>query len=126
MKRRILNGIPLEFTSLESLSIEQSIPKFTSAVAKVSVVTVLRQSAEKAYEAYLSCNLGCVRKSRFTKKDLVRSANTFALEIGLKKIPYLEVKTARKLGLNGTQMVHQVYKQNKNKKLLQLIGCHYV
>jgi len=99
--KKILSDMPLEFTTPESLSIEQCVPKCNAAISKVSIVNDLRQSAEKAYQAYLGSYNSCLRKIGFDKNALVQSANTFALEIGLKEIPYLEKKTVGKMGLKG-------------------------
>lgn len=99
--KRILSDMPLEFTTPESLSIEQCIPKCNSAIAKVSVIGDLQASAEKAYQAYLGSYNSCLRKIGFDKNALVQSANTFALGIGLKEVPYLEKKTVGKMGLKG-------------------------
>ena len=98
--KKLLNDMPIEFISPPILSGVQN-AECATAISKVSYDGDLRQSAEKAYQAYLGSYNSCLRKIGFDKNDLVRSANIFALEIGLKEPPFLEKKTVGKMGLKG-------------------------
>jgi len=72
------------------------------ALSQVITNDDLFKSAEQAYQAWLGFYNGKLKVLKWNKIQLVENANAFALIIGLKEIPCLEIKTVMKMGLKGT------------------------
>lgn len=88
--------------------VEAAVPTDTGAATRVSEVLRrvpreegLRKSAEQAFQAWLGFYNSNLRRLRWTKEELVRWANDYALVIGLPEPPALERKTVGKMGLKG-------------------------
>ncbi|CAI5730052.1 unnamed protein product [Peronospora farinosa] len=71
----------------------------TRALANVRDRSALEQSAEKAYAAFLGFYNSNLKKLRMSKMQLVETSALYSQFIGLEKVPMLQKKTLRAMGL---------------------------
>ncbi|TDH65088.1 uncharacterized protein CCR75_001547 [Bremia lactucae] len=75
----------------------------TRALANVRSRSELQLSAEKAYAAFLGFYNSNLKKLRMSKTELVKTGALYSQLIGLEKVPLLQRKTLRAMGLMGTE-----------------------
>ncbi|KAE9051027.1 DEAD-box ATP-dependent RNA helicase 25 [Phytophthora rubi] len=74
----------------------------TRALADIHPRSELAQSAEKAYGAFLGFYNSNLKKMNMSKTQLVETGALYSQLIGLEKVPMLQKKTLRAMGLMGT------------------------
>lgn len=102
MTTKMLSDMPLESVDVPELSdkVNQAV---TKALAGVNDDKGLKESAEQAYRAWLGYYNGNLKKVGWNKNVLVKEANQWAADVGLKSQPALLRKTVGKMGLKGVQ-----------------------
>ncbi|POM63854.1 DEAD/DEAH box RNA helicase [Phytophthora palmivora] len=98
---RDLADLPL--TELEQRpQLDQQNYRTTRALAKIRPHSDLEQSAEKAYAAFLGFYNSNLKKLGMSKTKLVETGALYSQLIGLEKVPMLQKKTLRAMGLMDT------------------------
>ncbi|KAF4047254.1 Helicase conserved C-terminal domain [Phytophthora infestans] len=98
---RDLADLPL--TELEQRpQLDQQNYRTTRALANVRQRSELEQSAEKAYAAFLGFYNSNLKKLKMSKTKLVETGALYSQLIGLEKVPSLQKKTLRAMGLMDT------------------------
>ncbi|KAK1948299.1 DEAD-box ATP-dependent RNA helicase 25 [Phytophthora citrophthora] len=98
---RDLADLPL--TELEQRpQLDQQNYRTTRALANVRSHNELEQSAEKAYAAFLGFYNSNLKKLKMSKTKLVETGALYSQLIGLEKVPLLQKKTLRAMGLMDT------------------------
>ncbi|KAF1784108.1 P-loop containing nucleoside triphosphate hydrolase [Phytophthora cactorum] len=82
--------------------LDQQNYRTTRALANVRQRSELEQSAEKAYAAFLGFYNSNLKKLGMSKTKLVETGALYSQLIGLEKVPLLQKKTLRAMGLMGT------------------------
>jgi len=102
MINKMLSEMPLERTDVPALDdkVEQAVHK---ALAEVDGSKSLRDSAEQAYRAWLGYYNSNTKKVGWNKIALVKEANQWAADVGLKEQPGVLKRTVGKMGLKGVQ-----------------------
>ena len=99
MTKRELADMPLELIATPKTT--RASDAATQAIRNVSQDDALHNSAEQAYRAWLGYYNGHLKKVRWDKKTLVRQANEWGSDVGLRGQPSVQRKTVGKMGLKG-------------------------
>ncbi|KAG7393627.1 hypothetical protein PHYPSEUDO_007464 [Phytophthora pseudosyringae] len=98
---RDLADLPL--TELEQgTQLDQQNCRTTRALTQVRPGSGLEQSAEKAYAAFLGFYNSNLKKLGMSKTKLVETGAIYSQLVGLEKVPMLQKKALRAMGLMGT------------------------
>ncbi|CEG35845.1 dead deah box rna [Plasmopara halstedii] len=98
---RDLADLPLAELKLQSHP-DQHSSRTTRVLANSRTCCDLKQSAEKAYVAFLGFYNSNLKKLRMSKSKLVETGALYSKLIGLEKVPLLQKKTLRAMGLINT------------------------
>ncbi|ETP35680.1 hypothetical protein F442_16282 [Phytophthora nicotianae P10297] len=82
--------------------LDQQSYRTTRALTNARLRSELDQSAEKAYAAFLGFYNSNLKKLGMSKTKLVETGALYSQLIGLEKVPLLQKKTLRAMGLMGT------------------------
>ncbi|CAJ1954766.1 unnamed protein product [Cylindrotheca closterium] len=100
MVNKNLADMPLESVDVPELN-NRLDDAMTQALNGVNDNKSLKESAEQAYRAWLGYYNGQLKKVGWNKIALVKEANQWASDVGLKSQPALLKKTVGKMGLKG-------------------------
>lgn len=100
MTTKMLSDMPLESVEVPELT-DRLDQAMTKAFAGVNNNKTLKVSAEQAYRAWLGYYNGNLKKLGWNKAMLVKEANQWAADVGLKSQPALQKRTVGKMGLKG-------------------------
>lgn len=101
MTQKTLSDMPLESVDVPELDSDLN-QTIDGALLGVDGNKALKESAKQAYRAWLGYYNGQLKKVGWNKQQLVKEANQWALDVGLREQPSLLKKTVGKMGLKGT------------------------
>ena len=99
--RKLLKDMKLIVVNKDDLNLDSFTSMTTNSLSNVDNNSNLKDSASKAYGAWLGFYNGNLKKCGWDKPNLVQQANFYATTLGLSEQPALEKKTIGKMGLKG-------------------------